>query len=55
MKDRLAGAGVVEDRPAHALDRLLRPVDSVGVLVAPGDLPERRLLAIARGGGLEAS
>src|SRR3954453_13148646 len=35
-------------RPAHALDRLLRAVHRVGVLPAAGDLPERGLLAVAR-------
>ena len=46
LVDRLTRRTVVEDRPAHALDRLLGPVDGLGVLVPAGDLPERRLLAI---------
>ena len=45
--DRLAGVGVVHDRPAHALDRFLRAVHGLGVLVTVCDLPERRLLAVA--------
>ena len=45
--DRLTRARVVEDRAAHAFHRLLRAVDGGGVLVAAGDGPERRLLAVA--------
>ena len=47
LVDRLAGRAVVQHRPAHALDRLLRAVDRRGVLVAARDRPERGLLAVA--------
>ena len=46
--DHLARTAVVEQRPAHALDRLLGAVDGFGVLPAARDGPERRLLAVAR-------
>src|SRR5689334_14132740 len=52
--DRLAGAGVVDDRPAHALDGLLRSVNRLAVLAAAGNLPERRLFAVAGPVGLAA-
>src|SRR5690606_9137355 len=51
--DRLARLGVVEDRPAHHLDRLLGRVDGLAVLLVAaeragvGDLPDGRLLAVA--------
>ncbi len=47
LVDRLAGAAVVLDRPAHALDRLLRAVHRLGVLRPAGDLPQGGLLAVA--------
>jgi hypothetical protein len=31
LVDGLPGTGVIEHRPAHALDRLLRPVNGFGV------------------------
>jgi hypothetical protein len=43
--NRIALQRVIEDRPAHALDRLLRAVAGVGAAVR--DLPEGDLLAIA--------
>src|ERR1700756_5048286 len=51
--DQLAGAAVVDDRTAHALDRLLRAVPpallavSIAEWVIVGDLPDRRLRAVA--------
>ena len=39
LVDGLAGLTVVEDRPAHALDRLLRAVFGLGVLILAGDTP----------------
>ena len=50
--DQLAGPAVVDDRTAHALDRLLRAVPPAllalriakGIVV--GDLPDRRLRAV---------
>src|SRR5437868_8895915 len=51
--DRLAGVAVVDDRAAHALDRLLGAVPPalLALLVAKrivvGDLPERRLGSVA--------
>src|SRR5205085_12412677 len=52
--DRLAGPAVVDDRAAHAFDRLLSAVPpallalSVAERVVVGDLPDRRLRAVAR-------
>src|SRR5438046_9466075 len=51
--DRLAGAAVVDDRAAHAFDRLLRAVPPallalrVAERVVVGDLPNRRLRTVA--------
>src|ERR1700719_3468459 len=51
--DRLAWPAVVGDRTAHALDRLLRAMSPtplalrVGVRIVVGDLPDRRLRAVA--------
>src|ERR1700730_16418735 len=51
--DRLAGPAVVDDRAAHALDRLLSAVPPallalrVAERVVVGDLPDRRLRAVA--------
>src|SRR5215469_1691905 len=51
--DQLAGPAVVGDRPAHALDRLLRAVPPalrvlrVAKRIVVGDLPECRLRAVA--------
>src|SRR4051794_12519369 len=51
--DRLAGPAVVGDRAAHALDRLLGAVPPalfafpVAKRIVVGDLPDRRLLAVA--------
>jgi len=45
--NRLTGAGVVQDWPAHALHGFLRAVHRVGVLIAVGD-PERVLSCIAQ-------
>jgi len=47
FKHRLAGAGVVQHRAAHALDRLLRAMHRGGILVLAGDVPQRGLLAVA--------
>src|SRR5204863_3356230 len=50
--DQLAGPAVVDDRTAHALDRLLRAVApallalSVPERIVVGDLPNRGLLAV---------
>src|SRR3984893_968679 len=50
--DRLAGAAVVDDRAAHALDRLLGGVPPallallVAERIAVGNLPDRRLRAV---------
>src|SRR6202047_2210053 len=50
--DQLAGPTVVEDRTAHALDRLLRAVSpallalSITERIVVGDLPHRGLLAV---------
>jgi hypothetical protein len=46
--DRLPGAAVIEDGPAHAFDGLLRAVLSFGILAAARNRPQRRLLTIAR-------
>src|SRR6267143_7059367 len=52
--DCLAGPAVVDDRAAHALDRLLGAVPPallalrVAERVVVGDLPDRRLRAVAR-------
>ena len=43
----VARLAVVEHRPAHALDRLLRAMNGFGVLAAARDRPERGLLAVA--------
>src|SRR4029077_5568546 len=43
--NRLARAAVIDDRPAHAFDRLLGAVDRFGILTAAGNSPKRRLLA----------
>src|SRR3984893_16104313 len=51
--DRLAGPAVIDDRAAHALDRLLSAVPPallalrVAERVVVGDLPDRRLGAVA--------
>ena len=51
--DRLAGPAVVDDRAAHALDRLLRAVPPallalpVAERIVVGDLPDRGLRAVA--------
>src|ERR1700740_2082012 len=50
--DQLAGPAVVDDRTAHALDRLLRAVSpallalSIAERIVVGDLPHRGLLAV---------
>src|SRR6201998_4292939 len=50
--DQLAGPAVVDDRTAHALDRLLRAVPpallalSITERIVVGDLPHRGLLAV---------
>src|SRR6267143_1174312 len=50
--DRLAGPAVVDDRAAHALDRLLGAVPpallalSVAVRIHAGDFPDRGLRAV---------
>src|SRR6266478_7297139 len=52
--DRLAGPAVVDDRAAHALDWLLGAVPPtllalwVAERIVVGDLPDRRLRAVAR-------
>src|SRR5580693_9301764 len=56
--DRLAGPAVVDDRAAHAFDRLLRAVPPallalrVAERVVVGDLPDRRLGAVCQWLGL---
>ncbi len=44
--DRLARIAVVQDWPAHALNRLLRGVLGLDILSAGRNAPERRLFAI---------
>src|SRR5882672_6350759 len=52
--DHLAGPAVVDDRAAHALDRLLGAVPPallalrVAERIVVGDLPDRRLRAVTR-------
>ena len=48
FKHRLTGAGIVQDRAAHAFDRLLRAMHGGRVLVLAGNVPQRGLLAVAR-------
>ena len=45
--DRLAGAGIVQHRAAHALDRLLGAMPGFGVPIPAGNMPERGLFAVA--------
>ena len=46
LVDRLPGAGIVQHRPAHALDRLLGRMLGFDVLPTGRNSPKRRLLAV---------